>query len=222
MSDYNFLVTLLATIFGFVAMVINVYSAYWQRRSVLMAIEAQRPENRPNVILPSSWWKNPSVIALFLLSCFLWAPYILSRLSAPTQLHSVSMVLDGPADIFNQFLNVAITISMDGNEIYTYHPQKAMAIAFHWPIDRDVDDTEEIQKSQVLDIRDSPLTFYINPDQKFIDSLNRGSGIFYSIIILPMGMSPNSFSTMRQAKMGGAKILPAGAGGISVQWRRVR
>jgi hypothetical protein len=58
MSDYNFLATLLATIFGFVAMVSNVYSAYWQRRSAMMAIDAQGPENRPNVISQSAWWKN--------------------------------------------------------------------------------------------------------------------------------------------------------------------
>jgi hypothetical protein len=97
-----------------------------------------------------------------------------------------------------------------------------MAIAFHWPTDKDVDDSEDIQKSQVLDIRNSPLTFYIHPDRKFIDLLNQGSGINYAIIILPSDVPANGFSTMRQAKKEGAEVFPAGSGGISVQLRQVR
>jgi hypothetical protein len=85
-----------------------------------------------------------------------------------------------------------------------------------------VDDTEEIQKSQVLDIRKSRLEFYIRPDQKFVSLLNQGSGVNYAIIILPTDMSATSFSTMRQAKKQGAEILVAGSGGISVQLQLVR
>jgi hypothetical protein len=215
MFDYQFWFALAGTL-G------TLYAAYWQRKSVIMTMEAQRANNLDGTVQPLAWWKSPPFVALFILACSLWGPYILSRLSAPTQLHSVSMGLSGQADILDHFLNATITISMDGNEIHTYQPKKAMAVAFHWPTDKDVDDTEDIQKSQVLDIRNSPLAFYIHPDQKFIDMLNRGAGINYAIIILPAGVSANGFSTMRQAKMEGAEILPAGAGGISVQLQRVR
>jgi hypothetical protein len=225
MPDYNFLATLLGTVFGFVAMVSNVYSAYWQRRSVMMAIEARGQENRPEAIPQSAWWINPSVIALFLLSCSLWGRYILSHVTRETSttIRTVGTDISGSTDIFGHFLQIAITLSVDGNEIYSYFPQKVMAIAFHWPTDTDVDDTPELQKSPVYDIKKSTLTFYIKTaDQKFINLLNGGTGINYALIILPTGVGGDSFTTMRQAKMEGAKILGAGSAGIITELHQLR
>jgi hypothetical protein len=71
-----------------------------------------------------------------------------------------------------------------------------------------------------LDIRQGTLTFYIKADQHFIELYNAVSGINYAIIILPTGATADSFSTMRQAKLEGAKVFPAGSMGIAIEWRR--
>jgi hypothetical protein len=106
MLDYNFWLPLAGTL-G------TIYAAYWQRKAVIMAIEAQHATAITASNVPSiAWWKSPPFIALFLLSVSLWGPYILSQLSAPTRLQGVGMAISGDADMFSHFLNATKALSL--------------------------------------------------------------------------------------------------------------
>jgi hypothetical protein len=51
------------------------------------------------------------------------------------------------SDTSGILLNATLTIAIDGAVRYRYSPQKAMAVAFHWPLDKDVDDNQDLQKA---------------------------------------------------------------------------
>jgi hypothetical protein len=215
MFDYQFW-------FPVLGLLIAGYAAFLQQKQVNLII-SQTP--KPDAaMLARPLWKSPIVIVMFILACLTWGPYVLTHFPTDktTTIPNLGITIEGDADQFNRFLNATLSISIDGNQIYGYSPQKVMAVAFHWPTDRDIDDAQDLQKSQVLDIRKSSLTFYMNTSQSFLDLVNKGSPIYYAIIILPTNISGDSFSTMRQVKIEGAKILEAGSGGVAVKWRRIR
>jgi hypothetical protein len=204
MFDYQFWLALLGTL-G------TLYSAYWQRRSAMMAIEAQGPKHRRAAEAPT-WWKSPSVIALFILVCALWGPFIVNRLSEEPVLRNVTTGMDGVRDNSSgKLIAAALYITVDGNEIYKYAPMRIMAAGFHWKPDRDVDDVDDLQKSAVYDIRREAITFHINVNQKFINEYNLGAPNNYALIVVPRDLTPQRFATLRQAKAAGAKVINLGS-----------
>jgi hypothetical protein len=140
MFDYQFW-------FPILALLIAAYAANLQRKQTNLTIsQALKPDGG---VSPPSWWKSPAVIAVFILACLTWGPYILSQIEPEVRLQSVGTEISGPADLLGRFINITLNVSLDGNEIYKYYPQKVMAVAYHWPIDKDIDDTQDLQKSPV-------------------------------------------------------------------------
>jgi hypothetical protein len=82
---------------------------------------------------------------------------------------------------------------------------------FHWTTDRDADDVSDLHKSPAYDIRKDRLELFINTDQKFINEYFLGAPTNYAVILLPQNQMPQNFSTLRQAKILGAKVIQLGA-----------
>jgi hypothetical protein len=78
MFDYQFWFPLLGTLSDAVAMLGTLYSAYWQRKATIMAIETQGIKNTYDKIQQPIWWQSPTVMALFILSCSLWGSIYLN------------------------------------------------------------------------------------------------------------------------------------------------
>jgi hypothetical protein len=110
-----------------------------------------------------------------------------------------------------KLISATAIISIDGSEIYRYNPMRVMGAVFHWTPDRDADDISDLQKSPAYDIRKDRLEFFINTDQKFINEYLFGAPTNYAVILLPQNQMPQNFSTLRQAKILGAKVIQLGA-----------
>jgi hypothetical protein len=217
-QSWQFWGPILGLLIAALALIPPYYTAFFQRNQPMIATESQVTESGRSDTTRSAWWKSPQVIAWFLLWCSLWGPFLYSKLYQDDPILRVGSTLSGTRDMISgRFLGAALAISIDGAAIYKYAPQKVMVVAFHWPTDRDIDDTENLQKSELLDIRKSGLLFHVPLNQEFISLLSKGESSFYAVIILPPGITTDRFSTMRQAKAAGAKILDAGAGGISIR-----
>lgn len=80
----------------------------------------------------------------------------------------------------------------------------------------DVLDIQQVQTSQAYDIMATGIrlrTIWSPGFRKFIEG-KQILGISHIILMLPSGVSPDGFSTLRQARALGVRIVPAGSNGI--------
>jgi hypothetical protein len=213
MVDYQFWFPLVGTFSGVVAMLGTLYSAYWQRKAIMMATEAQGINNQRGKIQLPIWWKSPAVLALFILSCSLWGPYILSKVNEEDRVRGNGGIQAATIDnSTGRFIDFTLYVSINGDDIYRYASSwRVMAVGFVWTIDRDLDDIQELQKSPVLEIRKDNMVFLFKGDSKFVDQVSRGAPVNYGLIILPKNLPADAFKTLRQAKDLGAKVVSLGS-----------
>jgi hypothetical protein len=208
MPDYQLALSILG-------LLVMVYGVHHQRKQTKL-MESQtlsRPARRRGETPGLIWWKSPAIWTLFALMCLTWGPYLLSKSGEEQTIRDYAAGIRAGAINNNTGKPVDITfyVAVDGNEVYKYFPWRAMAVAFVWPTDRDLDDVQDLQKSPAYEIRKAKMEFWFKSDNNIIDQLNKGAPVNYAIILLPRNVTATAFATLRQAKDLGAKIIEIGS-----------
>jgi hypothetical protein len=209
MFEYQFWLAILGVL-------IAAYTAYLQRKQIMMAIESASPNTGAKPPSSLVWWKSPAIILLFLLVCVNWGPFILSKIHEEDRVRGGGGIRAATIDnSTGKYVDFTLYVSINGEDIYQYSLSwRVIAAGFVWTVDIDHDDIQDIHKSASLEIRNEPMVFMIKTDHKFVDQVNKGAPINYCLIILPKKVTPDSFKTLRQAKDLGAKVITMGSTGF--------
>jgi hypothetical protein len=100
---------------------------------------------------------------------------------------------------------------------------KLIGVVYHYMISGDVHDQPNISKSGLYDIVNHPITITIPWNEQFTsemlqaqklsDTLYAVSQQHFALLAVPKGVTPNDFTTLRQAIAFGAQVLQWTAGG---------
>jgi hypothetical protein len=83
-----------------------------------------------------------------------------------------------------------------------------MGVLYHHPPNIDHIDVSVISKSAEFDIRGEQIDLEIPWNEKFrTEVANRLVGTSYTLLAIPVGVTPDQFDTLRQAEALGARIL---------------
>jgi hypothetical protein len=136
---------------------------------------ASRAERRRGELPRLKWWRSPAILALFGLVALVWVPYIDSKLNEDDRMiKAVAGIRQVTVDnSTGKIVDLGLLVSVDANVIDKYAPRRAMAVAFVWTPDRDVNDVQDLQKSAVLDITKEPMQFWFKGDTKFVQQVSK-------------------------------------------------
>jgi hypothetical protein len=185
----------LSTFIGLLALVATVYTAYLQRRQVLMMKAAAASGRRATKNLPiQPWWRALTFLAVSFMAVLTWMPWIFS--SYPQTMH----VQYGNLPDGRLYISMEVPEDKPGRKI--------IGVAFHYRGNVDVNDAGGLQKSKPYDYRKGTQFLSIEPDQIFSDEVRRGlSGTNFAAFNVPEGITEDQFSTLRQAYKLGAKLI---------------
>ena len=111
-----------------------------------------------------------------------------------------------------------VQITADGHllrsRIADYDRYKIAGVCYHYEGLGDVQDVQDLQKSELHDIVEGDIIIGIKLDQKFMNTWlqERKSNTNYVLVLVPNGINMNQFSTMRQAMALGVKPLNGAIG----------
>jgi hypothetical protein len=113
-----------------------------------------------------------------------------------------------------RYTKLVLFVTIDGNELLRFqNSYKLIGIAVHSYGNIDVEDVSNLQKSSSYYIKPELQTLLITTDQQFLGELNKGDHLtIYFLVLIPESISSFTFTTLHQARSGGAKILPIGIG----------
>ena len=152
------------------------------------------------------WWFSWHIGTLILLVILAWIP----RFTGPSQSEpqvakapTAKLVRWGPSTDHENMVFVSIDAS--GLRQFT-HTHKLILVVFHNSTQIDMNDVVTIRKSVLYDIRDNE-ELYIQITKDFGEG-----GTTYVVVLVPNGMSPDNFKTLREATSAGARIVAYGSG----------
>lgn len=186
------------------ALLVAIYAAYNQREQTRMM-----RATTPSAPLPQSkyWWASRPMVAMAVLVILAWTPQLLSWWNAPPPSAFVYQFGPYPA------LDRTLFMQADTTNINKYASDyKLIGVAFHYLANGDVKDLDKLQKSPPFDIVPNAQIF-IHLDDDFVQEMKSGIGhTNYVLLMVPNGLSPDKFSTLRQAISLGAKVIGGGSG----------
>jgi hypothetical protein len=202
-----------------IALLVAGYGVYQQHKQTKMmeAHTIPRPGVSPRAI-KSSWWKTPVIPILAVLVALAWWPDIAERLNQPTLQNPAKAGWGARTAITesgtSRLKELTLFVTLDGAYLNRYAENFSMiAVAVHYRGDRDLDDVAITEKSAVYGIHDEQELLLIKTSQTFIDEVNAGlRNTTYFVVLVPNGLTPENFTTFRQAKHLGAIVLPVGGG----------
>lgn len=87
-----------------------------------------------------------------------------------------------------------------------------IATCFQWSGSGDFKDAHDISKSGLFDIAPMEISMTIPWNAQFMDELEHSyGGINYAVLLVPRGLSPETFTSLRAAMDKGAKLLQSAA-----------
>jgi hypothetical protein len=168
--------------------------------------------------LPSiKLWKLPSIWVLCLLSILAWTPWVLNEIKqkpvhtfvnyGPYQ--SESNIPENP-----QYKKLIMHIQFSGDSfVDQYKEYRVLGVAFHDLGGKDQADISNLQKSELHDVTPGQYNLLIAADAEFLSETNAGAkGTIYELVFLPSSSASAGFTTLRQARTMGGKILTLGFG----------
>lgn len=200
---------------------IGAYGTYLQKKQLQLMLRAKGKKGvAPS---PGFWRSNGQLVVMFVCAAIAWVPYVISRdQPQPTTLQY--MLKWGPvappgvdenANSIPVGLLKYVKVVARGHELLPYKDKyRVGAVSFHYLGTTDVDDVDNLQKSNLYDIRDDAIELYIPVNEAFRQEIaHGGSGhTNYHLLVVPKERSMGDFTTMRQAKALGAKVVSIGSG----------
>ena len=187
---------------GVAALLVGVGNLYYQREAVrLMKASAVSPRRRAEVA-NLSWWKNRTTALMAVLVLLTWGPFAYN-LATQKPLPS-----EPPPGNYNWG-------TLSDGEIYYSLPiaetkpdRRLVLTALHYNGLGDIKDVGGIQKSKPYDFVRGIATLIIDPDQRFRNETAAGmKQVTFVLLDTPQNLSPDQFSTIRQATNLGATLL---------------
>jgi hypothetical protein len=184
---------------GFVSLLITAYGVYLQRKQGQMAkstIKKKAPASLP------VWWRSPTVLILAVLTILNWTPYLLSKIpQIPNYGKDETAVASWGGSGGDRF-----HITANGDHLIRYQSKyKMIAVMFFNDGFRDRIDLDIIQKSAVYNIEPGQIDMGMRFDKT--PFLGRRGLFSFALLLLPEGLPPNTFSTIRIAQALGAKYV---------------
>jgi hypothetical protein len=187
------------------ALAVAGYSAHLQRQQVNLMTAGQNV--LPGIPAGQSWWKSPTVIALFILVLLTWVPWLWTTFVSPKFQPYVTIVSWGALNLPAGQLQITAAVTA------TKENEKLEAIAFHYKGDVDVMDAKDLQKSAMYDVRAGIQILVIHIDDKFTGEILSGMrNTSYILLIVPSSLRPEDFSTLREAFARGAILVGGSVG----------
>jgi len=191
------------------------YASTWVAAIVIAATaaiksEAELREKIPTFLKAPIWGFVPIGLLAIGLALFIFAP----ENKPPAQL-MIDYGVDGaimylPSKDELTPPNPSSHIIVNGSDLSSLSRKKYRLLGFicHLPLTNDRNDVSNISKSALFEIRDERITIPILWNSTFIKEFKAGvRNTDYTLLALPVGVSPDQFDTLRQAVALGAKIL---------------
>jgi len=122
---------------------------------------------------------------------------------------------DGAEFTYGKLTKGAATsdVEVNGDLLAAYaRNYKIVAVCFHWNGSRAYLDTEGLSKSKPYNIAKSSVLITIPWRDSFIREMENQKGTTYALLLVPVGLSPDKFETLRDATQQGAYVLQASSG----------
>lgn len=201
--DFAFWLQLAVTVF------IGALGIYYQRRQVRLMTPAVTATVKPNW-----WWRYWPIALMLVLAGSSWIPYM-------TRPNDLPEWPDEPNKFILKFAHSPgqCEIAVNGERFWKYRDGFRLASGcFAYDGIGDVLDTPQLQTSKMYDIRKSPIEMRLEWGPGFAGYLKQvhAVGINHALLLVPNGVDTGQFSTLRQARSMGVKIMSAGtSGGLS-------
>jgi hypothetical protein len=190
------------TIIGTIALVLAGGNLYYQREAVqLMKARAVSPRQRA-AMAAKSWWRSPQVAVVTLLAALTWVPWIYGLVSPPADdaYYVGEQVQWGGLPDGEQYVSVILK--------ETKPDRKVILVALHYSGIGDIKDAVGLQKSKPYDYTKGLQTFIVDPDQGFRNAASAVKlRVSFILLDIPNTITPDQFSTIRQAVALGGKII---------------
>jgi hypothetical protein len=211
--DYKFWLAL------FSSLGIGGYNIVLQRRQIALMSKA-KPKKGAATEPPSFWGSYGRYFVMLGFIGLAWAPYAIDLIWSPPHLTEFSyMTIWGPNSPPGQQPTIGglktLLAVANGRTLTSYSANyKLAAIAFHYYGMSDVDDVSTLQKSNLYDIKDQEAINILIPvtDVFREEMAHAGWGTNYGLLLVPNGVSMDQFSTIRQAKALGVKVMQTSSG----------
>jgi hypothetical protein len=168
-----------------------------------------RSKFRMENIFAIGWTRREKVMAFFLLLSLIFA--IFGYFKSTNKELSYFGTYGG----LNPHERGFIGAEVRGDLLFDYRNKfKVAVVAYKWDGLIDINDAPNLQKSNLFDITNNrEIRIKIKMNEEFVDELRKGHLMTnYSILLVPNGVTMDQFTTLRQAKALGIKVMETRGG----------